>query len=42
MHADTIRRFTWVFDKLIGPSEILDRQRSELARWWLVRVWLSG
>jgi hypothetical protein len=28
--------------EMIGSSEIMDRQWSELAWWWLVRVWLSG
>ena len=28
--------------EMIGSSEMLDRQRCELARWLLVRVWLSG
>ncbi|MFZ0229750.1 MAG: hypothetical protein WAL41_23030, partial [Mycobacterium sp.] len=28
--------------EMIGSSEMLDLQRCELARWLLVRVWLSG
>jgi hypothetical protein len=28
--------------EMIGSSEMLDRQRCELARWSLMRVWLSG